>query len=270
MTEKKSSKLTMAIVAVLFAVLLGGLLLTQSKKAPAPEATSVAEQAAIDASGVTPAPVASIDVAAALSDRVLGNTSAPLKIVEHASLTCSHCGEFHKTTFDQVKANFIDTGKAYIVFSDFPLNEPAVKATMVARCLPQDKYFDFTHMLFLKQEEWAYDDNYLAWLKTAAGEQGLSPEQFDACVASTELEEGIKSRMQSVQDQWHITATPSFVLNNKTTLSGALPYDAFEKALNEELTRASPGAAEAAPAPAAEPASAAPPPTEGAETPPQE
>ncbi len=97
-----------------------------------------------------------IDTAAAISDRILGDPNAPIKISEHSSLTCGHCGNFHKGTFKELKKRLIDTGKAYLVFSDFPLNGPAMHASMVARCLPQDQYFDFLQMLFETQDECAY------------------------------------------------------------------------------------------------------------------
>jgi protein-disulfide isomerase len=179
---------------------------------------------------------ATIDVNEALSDRILGNPSAPVKISEHASFTCGHCGEFHKTTFDALKTEFIDTGKAYLVFSDFPLNAPAVHASMVARCLPTDKYFDFVSMLFKTQEDWAYDANYLDYLKTKSGEAGLSEAKFQACINSTELQEGIVNRMKGVQAQWNISSTPSFVINNRTTISGAYPIDEFRKMIAAEAS----------------------------------
>lgn len=188
-----------------------------------------------------------IDVNAALSDRILGNASAPVKISEHASFTCGHCGDFHKNTFAQLKKEYIDTGKAYLVFSDFPLNAPAVQASMVARCLPQDKYFDFVSLLFEKQQDWAYNPNYLDYLKEEAGKAGLDEAHFQACIQNTELQEGIVNRMKGVQAQWNINSTPSFVINNRNTVSGAIPFEEFKKLIDAELA----GEKSADPAPAA-------------------
>ena len=82
--------------------------------------------------------MASIDMEKALSERVLGNPGAPIKISEHSSFSCGHCGNFHQNVFSEFKANWIDTGKAYLVFSDFPLNAPALHASLVGRCITND------------------------------------------------------------------------------------------------------------------------------------
>lgn len=174
-----------------------------------------------------------IDVTAALQERILGNPSAPVKISEHSSFTCGHCGKFHQDVFVKLKEEFIDTGKAYLVFSDFPLNGPALHASMVARCLPQDKFFNFVDMLFERQEDWAYDAGYLTFLKQKAVQNGLTPAEFQACLKNQELRAGILNRMQAAQAQWQVRATPSFVINNKTLIGGALPFEEFAKKINE-------------------------------------
>ena len=154
-------------------------------------------------------------------------------ISEHASFTCGHCGDFHRETFAKLKKEYIDTGKAYLVFSDFPLNAPAVQASMVARCLPQEKYFDFVSLLFEKQQDWAYNPNYLDYLKVEAGKAGLDEAHFQACIQNTELQEGIVNRMKGVQAQWNINSTPSFVINNRNTVSGAIPFEEFKKLIED-------------------------------------
>ncbi|MCE7886121.1 MAG: DsbA family protein [Alphaproteobacteria bacterium PRO2] len=206
-----------------------------------------AEVAETPTEETTAAAPVTIDVNAALSDRILGNSSAPVKISEHASFTCGHCGDFHRETFAQLKKEYIDTGKAYLVFSDFPLNAPAVQASMVARCLPQDKYFDFVSLLFEKQQDWAYNPNYLDYLQAEAGKAGLDKDHFQACIQNKELQEGIVNRMKGVQAQWNINSTPSFVINNRNTISGAIPFEEFKKILDAELA----GQKSETPAPAA-------------------
>lgn len=251
------------IVAVAVVALLGLALVQFAPKKDEVASEQPAETIEETATTETPAAetTAQIDVNAALSDRILGDTSAKVKISEHASFTCGHCGDFHKNTFAQLKKEYIDTGKAYLVFSDFPLNAPAAQASMVARCLPEDKYFDFVSMLFEKQKDWAYDPNYLEFLKMEAGKNGLDEAHFQACIQNTELQEGIMNRMKGVQAQWNITSTPSFVINNRNTVSGALPFEEFKRILDEELANTN------APAPVAIEEPAAAPATEGADAP---
>lgn len=194
------------------------------------------------------------DMAAIKAERILGNPQAPIKIGEYASLTCSHCAHFHKDSLDKVKTELIDTGKAYLVYSDFPLNAPALHASMVARCLPQEEFFPFIDKLFLNQEDWAFDTNYLEYLKTAAAEHGLPEDRFQACLQSKAIQELILNRMRAAQKMWQINSTPSFIVNNRTVLGGALSPDEFVKAVTE-----------AANAPTAAPADDAAPQPEGGE-----
>lgn len=177
------------------------------------------------------------DLEAALKPRILGDTSAPIKISEHASFSCGHCGDFHKNVFKELKAAYIDTGKAYLVFSDFPLNAPALHATMAARCVAEDKFFDFTAELFEKQKDWAYSPSYLAKLKTMAGTYGLDGKAFDACVKNEELQAGIIAGVQAAQSQWNVRATPSFVINNQITIGGAHNFADFEKSIQDALAK---------------------------------
>lgn len=240
MADKKSNNTkVMAIIGAVFVVMVILMLIAAPPAPPPAEGETATESAETpaDASSST-ATDATLDINEALSDRIIGDTNAPLKVVEFASLTCSHCADFHKETLDQFKTNYIDTGKAYLIFSEFPLNGPAMEATKIARCLPKDKYFDFTHMLFKEQETWVQLPDYKGWLKTKAGEFGMSPEKFDACLANKELEDGIADRMKVAQERWKITATPSFVFNDDTVISGSYPYDAFETLVKQELDKA--------------------------------
>ena len=75
--------------------------------------------------------------------RVLGNPTAPVTIYEFSSLGCSHCADFHLNMLPQLKKDYIDTGKVKLVFADFPIDGRSMKAAMLARCMPADKYFDF-------------------------------------------------------------------------------------------------------------------------------
>lgn len=180
-------------------------------------------------------PVAEIDVAAALSQRILGDAGAPIKISEHSSFTCGHCGNFHEGTFNEFKASHIDTGKAYLVFSDFPLNAPALHASTVARCVPEEQYFRFVQHLFVNQNEWAYESDYLDYLQEHAERYGLPQDLFEQCLNNEEIQQGILSMVQAAQEAYDISSTPSFVVNNKTVIKGAMTHDRFVQAIEEAV-----------------------------------
>lgn len=247
----------------------------EEEMAPPPEEITGAEQPA--ASDPAAAPVeeavpasaststATIDLDAALSERRIGDANAPVTIQEFASLTCSHCGEFHKTVFPELKTQLIDTGKASLVMSEFPLNKPALDATMVARCLPADRYFSFVSLLFEKQADWAADANYTNFLKQNAQLAGLSAEQFDACINNETLRNGILDRMKEAQTKHNVQSTPTFVIGEGNVISGAMPLEVFVKAVEDAIAaKNNPAPAPEAEQPVAEEAPAEPPVETGA------
>jgi len=174
--------------------------------------------------------------------RILGDPSAPMKISEYSSFTCGHCAAFHKDVFKKIKADYIDTGKAYLVFDDFPLNAPAMHASMVARCIPdENRYFDFVQLLFDTQEDWAYKADYLTSLKQNAMMAGLSEDGFKACLQNLDLQQAIVGNMKNAQEAHKINSTPTLVINDRLLVGGAQPYDVFQKKLDAELSQSQPG-----------------------------
>lgn len=180
----------------------------------------------------------SINVSAALSERSIGSADAPLVIREHSSFTCGHCGDFHKNVFDQIKTTYIDTGKARLIFTDFPLNGPALHASMIARCLPQDRYFDFVDLLFKTQDKWAYETNYVTYLRQNAALAGLSSAEFDACLMNDELKNGVTSAMREAQQKYSINSTPTFVFNEDNVHTGSRSFEFYKDVIEKELAEA--------------------------------
>lgn len=210
-----------------------GVYATMQSDAPASMPNSI-EPAASEETAVA---LSDSEIEMALEERILGSKDAPLTITEHSSLTCGHCGKFHKETFKKLKEAYIDTGKVKLVFSDFPLNGPALKASAVARCVDQARYFDFVQLLFETQDQWAFSDNYKDFLKQNAQMTGLAPEKFEACFNSEKLQEGLLESVKAVQEKHQINSTPSFVLNGEDVLSGALSFESFSKKLDEALAK---------------------------------
>ncbi len=116
------------------------------------EATVGAEPNAAPA--VTSAVSGAIDMNAVKTPRIMGSPDAPVKIIEFASLTCSHCAHFHKDILPQLKEKYIDKGLVSIEFKEFPLNAAALDASILARCLPLDKYEAYISLLFKTQDDW--------------------------------------------------------------------------------------------------------------------
>lgn len=191
--------------------------------------------------------------------RGIGDPNAPIKVVEYSSLTCGHCAHFHKDVLEQIKTNYIDTGKVYLSFKEFPLNQPALDASLILRCMPEDKFVSFMSLLFSEQDKWASSDDYLNILKQNAKLAGLGEKDIDGCLANEELKKQILSHMQAGQNQYKIQSTPSFAVNDGArVIVGAQPYEFFQKTFDELLEGQAPAPGEAPPAVTPQPPATAP------------
>lgn len=157
-----------------------------------------------------PAPAAEADVTA-WHERSIGNVDAPVTIVEYASMTCGHCAAFHELVLPHVKSELIDTGKARLVYRDFPLNGPAVKAAALSRCMPEARFFPFVAGVFKTQQTWVQNPDIESALVKMAALAGLDEEKARACLANKPLEDQILKVMQEAQVKYNINSTPSFV-----------------------------------------------------------
>lgn len=164
-------------------------------------------------------------------DKVLGNDDAPVTIVEYASFTCPHCASFHNETMPLLKERYIDTGQVRFVFRDFPLNEPALRAGMMARCVPEEQYFNVVDVVFSTLNQWSSGPNWMQSLSRIGRMAGLSQQAFDACMADTQLEEKILALRLEGANTFNVQATPSFVVNGKT-LSGGRSIDEFAEIID--------------------------------------
>jgi len=164
-------------------------------------------------------------------DRILGNPEAPITIVEYASLTCPHCAHFANEILPEIKKEWIDTGKAKLVLRDFPLDEPALRAAMITRCAPPDRYYAFADTFFAAQEKWVRSTDYREALVRLAKLGGMGKEEFDACLANTALENKIVEGRLKASQELNVDSTPTFFVNG-SKLAGAPTLEEFEKLLS--------------------------------------
>ncbi len=124
----------------------------------------------------------------------------------------------------------IDTGKLRWVFRDFPLDQVALTAAMVARYLPPDRYEPFVMALFANQDRWAFARgiNTTEELWKTAALAGMGRDTFDKAIGDTSLRTWILQQQDEAQKKWGIDSTPSFVVNGKK-YTGEMSFDAFRK-----------------------------------------
>jgi protein-disulfide isomerase len=174
-----------------------------------------------------------------LKGYVMGRPDAPLTMVEFTDLQCPFCRQFAITSFEEIKKNWIDTGKLRYISRDFPLDfhAQAMPAARAARCAGEQGKFWELRMALMKNANLLTAD-YIA--KTAAGLK-LEPNAFAACAASTKYDAEIQAEMQEGA-KLGVAGTPTFVLGRTTATAvegpmvvGALPYAQFDAKLKELL-----------------------------------
>jgi protein-disulfide isomerase len=162
-------------------------------------------------------------------DHVLGKADAPITIVEYASLTCPHCGAFHRDVMPQVKKEWIETGKAKLVYRNFPLNQQALTAAKLAECMQGERYFGLLDVLFQQMDRWATQDP-VPGLTRLGKLGGLGDEQIKSCLSDAAAEKRILQKQLIGQQQLGVGSTPTFFINGRKIV-GAETYDMFRQAL---------------------------------------
>ena len=180
----------------------------------------------------TPNPTAATSLLAiGKNDRILGNPNAPITIVEYASLTCPHCAYFADDILPQIKKEWIDTGKAKLVLRDFPLDGEALRAAMIARCAPPDRFYAFIDTFFADQDKWVQASDFQAALARLAELGGMSKAAVDSCLKDTALENKILQGRLTAGKQLGVDATPTFFING-AKFTGAPTVEQFNKLLS--------------------------------------
>jgi protein-disulfide isomerase len=148
-------------------------------------------------------------------DRILGKADAPVTIIEYASLTCPHCAAFEKEILPKIKTEWIDTGKAKLVFRDFPLDGSALKAAIVARCAPPERFYGFIGVLFAQQGSWGISPDPIPGITRIAKLGGMSEDQVQACLKDDALQNKILAGRLAGEQQYLVESTPTFFINGK-------------------------------------------------------
>ena len=151
------------------------------------------------------------------NDFVIGDKDAPITIIEYASMSCSHCASFHNSTLNDLKTEYIDTGKVRFVFRDFPFNYPALLGSMMMRCIPNEVRYDYMNALYLLQKSWVVRENATTMqeLYKIMQSGGMTKNEFDACYSDEQLENEILEGVIAAQKEFNIRSTPSFLVNGK-------------------------------------------------------
>ena len=153
----------------------------------------------------------------------VGNEDAKITIIAYESLTCSHCANFHKNVYPQLKKDFIDTGLVKIEFRHYPLDIIAFNASKIAQC-KNDGDSKVLEILFDNQQKWVKGNNASEAndnLKKFIEEQGIDID-FKKCITDKKIEDFVLNDRIEGAKQFKVNATPTIIINNEK----------FEKSLN--------------------------------------
>ena len=145
-----------------------------------------------------------------------GNINAKIKLIVYESLTCSHCADFHKEIYPELKKDFIDKGLISIEFRNFPLDLAALNASKVAHC-KNDGKSEILHFLFEKQKEWVRGETIEDLnknLKKVINEKDFGID-FDKCISNTVVEDHVLNDRINAVKKYNIQATPTLIINDK-------------------------------------------------------
>jgi protein-disulfide isomerase len=178
-------------------------------------------------------PLAELMKPGPLGEMSLGEEKAPVTIIEYASMTCPHCAHFHETAYPELKKRYIDAGKVRFIFREYPLDQLAAAAFMLARCAGKDKYFPMVETLFQQQRTWTVQ-RPLEPLKTIAKQAGLSEQQFNDCLKDQTVLDGIEEVRSRAAQKFNVQSTPTFFINGKL-FRGTLTIEEMAKQIDPYL-----------------------------------
>lgn len=166
-----------------------------------------------------------------IGDMSMGSTDAPVTVVEYASASCPYCAAFYMSHFGALKAAYVDKGKVQFVLREYPHNDAALGAFMVARCAPKEKYFSLIDQFFREQEIWTKAP--AEELLRMALEAGLSAEQYDKCVNNEKLSKEIVSIRNAARTNG-VDEVPAFFIDGEL-FTGEKTYEALSVEIDRLL-----------------------------------
>jgi protein-disulfide isomerase len=171
---------------------------------------------------------------------VMGDSSAPIEVVEFGDFECPSCARFSTLTEPEVRSRLVDKGVIRFRFIDFPLSmhRNTWPASRAAACADeQGKFWQMHDALFQSQDQWNGEatGNPNPIFKQLAQQIGLNQKQFDDCVDGKKTQAKIQAHEQLAEQQ-HIQATPSFIIGGKI-VEGPRPYDEFKAIVDSALAK---------------------------------
>ena len=164
---------------------------------------------------------------------VVGNKDAKITIIAFESLTCSHCANFHKDVYPQLKTEYLDTGLAKIEFRHFPLDIAAFNASKFSQC-KNDGDSKILNSLYANQQKWVKGNSAEEAnqnLQKFLASEGFNI-SFEKCLNNKEIEDFVlNDRIDGVKN-FKVNSTPTIIINDEK-FEKSLNYKNLKKALEK-------------------------------------
>ena len=166
---------------------------------------------------------------------VIGSYDAMVKIKVFSSLTCPHCASFHIKVVPEIKKEYIESGKAQLIFIDFPLDQAAFNASKLLHCVDQKRQIDFLDTIYETQNKWTDGSNINEInknLKKIVRNLGISSEQFDKCLTDEVISDKILNKRIEANQKYSINSTPTIIINEEK-LEGSASFKNIKKKIEK-------------------------------------
>lgn len=185
------------------------------------------------AEGKLKATPAELAKAGPLGEKTLGQPGAPVTVIEYASLGCPICTAFHQKVFPQFKKAYVDTGKVFYIFREFPIGPTPAAAAQAARCVSDEHYFRVTEKFMASKGRWNGRQPDPELLYKIVQDTGLKRSEFDSCMANQNIKDGIVWVKQRGRG-FGVLGTPAFFIGGQQ-VHGVLGYDELRKLIDQHL-----------------------------------
>lgn len=188
----------------------------------------------------------------------MGNPAAPVRVVQYASMTCSHCAEFAAAGAPALVENYVRTGRVSYEVRNFVHNSADIAASLLARCNGPSAFFPLTDQLLAARQQWIGrlqsmssrqqrrvsklpPEQQALWLAKAAGldqfavARGIPTDKVQQCLTNrNEVDRLVGMVQQASTDHPGLPGTPAFLINGKL-VEDASTWEALELELRRAL-----------------------------------
>lgn len=175
---------------------------------------------------------------------VIGDSAAPVEVLEFADFECGACAQFALLTAPDVKQRLVETGQIRLRIMDVPWHTNAWTASLAAACAnAQGKFWEMHDALYNTQDRWNTQatSNPLKPILEAARSAGVDADRLESCVQERTYQANVQAHLREAQSRG-VRATPSFIIGGKL-VPGAISYDRFKAYVDTALAAATTQAA---------------------------